>query len=53
MFWNLKDLEPGDLIRVQLGDGTSYKYAVNFKQQFDAATAPVERDRRPHAERDR
>ena len=41
VFWNLKDLEPGDLIRVQLADGTEYKYAVSFKQQFDAATAPV------------
>ncbi len=41
VFWNLKDLEPGDLIRVQLADGTEYKYSVDFKQQFDAATAPV------------
>ncbi len=41
VFWNLKDLEPGDLIRVQLGDGTQYTYAVDLKQQFDAATAPV------------
>jgi len=42
VFWNLKDLEQGDLIQVRLQDGTVYKYAVNFKQQFDAATAPVE-----------
>jgi LPXTG-site transpeptidase (sortase) family protein len=42
VFWNLKDLEPGDLIQVRLQDGTVYTYAVNFKQQFDAATAPVE-----------
>jgi LPXTG-site transpeptidase (sortase) family protein len=41
VFWNLKDLQPGDLVRVQLADGTEYKYAVSFKQQFDAATAPV------------
>jgi LPXTG-site transpeptidase (sortase) family protein len=41
VFWNLKDLEQGDLIRVQLADGTEYKYQVTFKQQFDAATAPV------------
>jgi LPXTG-site transpeptidase (sortase) family protein len=41
VFWNLKDLEAGDLIRVQLADGTEYKYAVTFKKQFDAATAPV------------
>jgi len=42
VFWNLKDLEPGDIIQVRLQDGTVYKYAVNFKQQFDAATAPVD-----------
>jgi len=41
VFWNLKDLEAGDMIRVQLADGTEYKYAVTFKKQFDAATAPV------------
>ena len=41
VFWNIKDLEPGDLINVQLEDGTVYHYVVNFKQQFDAATAPV------------
>jgi LPXTG-site transpeptidase (sortase) family protein len=41
VFWNLKDLESGDLIRVQLADGTEYNYSVDFKQQFDAATAPV------------
>jgi LPXTG-site transpeptidase (sortase) family protein len=42
VFWNLKDLEPGDIIEVRLTDGNVYKYAVNFKQQYDAATAPVE-----------
>lgn len=41
VFWNLKDLVPGDIIRVQLADGTEYHYSVDFKQQFDAATAPV------------
>jgi LPXTG-site transpeptidase (sortase) family protein len=41
VFWNIKDLEPGDIIEVQQADGTSVKYAVNFKQQYDAATAPV------------
>lgn len=41
VFWNLKDLEPGDVIRIQLADGTEYAYSVDFKQQFDAATAPV------------
>ena len=42
VFWNLKDLEKGDLIQVRLQDGTVYKYAVNFREQFDAATAPVD-----------
>lgn len=42
VFWNIKDLSQGDLIKVQLADGTQYDYAVNFKQQFDAATAPVD-----------
>lgn len=41
VFWNLKDLNPGDIIEVQQADGTSIKYAVNFKQQYDAASAPV------------
>lgn len=41
VFWNLKDLEEGDIVRVQLADGTEYRYVVNFKQQFDAETAPV------------
>jgi LPXTG-site transpeptidase (sortase) family protein len=42
VFWNLKDLEQGDIIEIQQADGTSIKYAVNFKQQYDAATAPVD-----------
>jgi LPXTG-site transpeptidase (sortase) family protein len=42
VFWNLKDLNPGDEIQVRLEDGTIYTYKVNFKQQYDAETAPVE-----------
>jgi len=42
VFWEIKDLNPGDEIQVRLQDGTVYRYAVNFKQQYDAATAPVE-----------
>ncbi len=42
VFWNIKDLEEGDLIQVRLQDGTLYKYTVNYRQQFDAATAPVD-----------
>jgi LPXTG-site transpeptidase (sortase) family protein len=42
VFWNLKDVNEGDLIRVQLLDGTEYRYNVTFKQQFEAASAPVD-----------
>jgi LPXTG-site transpeptidase (sortase) family protein len=42
VFWNIKDLNPGDLIEVRLEDGTVYQYGVTVKQQYDAATAPVE-----------
>ena len=42
VFWNIKDLEPGDAIDVRLEDGTEYRYSVSFKQQYDAATAPVD-----------
>ena len=41
VFWNLKDVEQGDLIQVRLQDGTVYRYAVTSREQFDAATAPV------------
>jgi LPXTG-site transpeptidase (sortase) family protein len=41
VFWNIKDLEEGDIVEVQLADGVSYKYAVNSKRQYDADTAPV------------
>ena len=42
VFWNIKDLQEGDLIEVRLADGTTYKYAVNYREQFDSATAPVD-----------
>jgi LPXTG-site transpeptidase (sortase) family protein len=42
VFWNLKDLEQGDLIEVEMEDGAVYTYAVNTKIQYDAATAPVD-----------
>ncbi len=42
VFWNIKDLEPGDLVQVRLQDGTTYKYAVISKRQYDAESAPVE-----------
>ena len=42
VFWGLKDLNEGDVIEVHLVDGTVYRYAVSLKQQYDAATAPVD-----------
>jgi len=42
VFWNLKDLKPGDVIEVRLEDGTVYRYGVTVLRQYDAATAPVE-----------
>lgn len=41
VFWYLKDLEPGDAVQIRLQDGTVYNYAVVSKNQYDAATAPV------------
>lgn len=42
VFWNLKDLEPGDVIEVEMQDGTTYQYAVSSKIQYDSGTAPVD-----------
>lgn len=42
VFWNLKDLRPGDLIEVRLQDGVIYQYAVTVKNVFDAASAPID-----------
>lgn len=42
VFWNIKDLTQGDVIEIHLADGTTYKYAVTYREQFDAATAPVD-----------
>jgi LPXTG-site transpeptidase (sortase) family protein len=41
VFWNLKDLEQGDIVEVRLEDGSTYRYAVTSKQVYDADTAPV------------
>jgi LPXTG-site transpeptidase (sortase) family protein len=41
VFYNIKDLEPGDLVEIRQEDGTTVQYAVTVKQQYDAATAPV------------
>lgn len=42
VFWNIKDLEQGDIVEVRLQSGTTYRYSVVSKNQYDAATAPVE-----------
>jgi LPXTG-site transpeptidase (sortase) family protein len=42
VFWNLKDLEQGDVIEVELADGTRYSYEVTSKNVYDANTAPVD-----------
>jgi LPXTG-site transpeptidase (sortase) family protein len=42
VFWNIKDLEQGDLIHVRLEDGTVYTYSVTSKNQYSADTAPVD-----------
>ncbi|MDP2948609.1 MAG: class F sortase [Chloroflexota bacterium] len=37
VFWSLKDLKPGDIVRVLMEDGTQYDYAVtaNFAVPYD------------------
>ena len=41
VFWNLKDLQEGDVIEVQLADGTLYTYAVVKRWSVEAETADV------------
>lgn len=40
-FWNLKDLDEGDLIEVKLDDGTVYRYAVVSRWSVDGDTTEV------------
>jgi LPXTG-site transpeptidase (sortase) family protein len=42
VFWDLKDLNPGDIIEVEMADGEVYTYSVNSKLQYDVATAPID-----------
>ncbi len=42
VFWNLKDLELDDEIEVRLADGTVYRYGVTSRNQYNAATAPIQ-----------
>ena len=41
VFWNLRDLQHGDLVEVQLSDGTVYQYSVDALDCTPADTAPI------------
>ena len=41
VFWNLRDLQQGDLVEVQLSDGTVYQYSVDALDCTPADTAPI------------
>lgn len=41
VFWNLRDLQPGDVIDVRLADGTSYKYSVSAMNCMPVSEAPI------------
>jgi LPXTG-site transpeptidase (sortase) family protein len=38
VFWRLHELEPGDTIEIQMADGTSATYKVEFNKQVDASS---------------
>ncbi len=42
VFWNLRDLNPGDEIDVKLADGTTYRYAVTAKDSYPSDSAPID-----------
>lgn len=42
VFWNMKDLQPGDRVEVRYADGASLAYAVTAVNTFDAASAPID-----------
>ncbi len=42
VFWNMRDLQPGDNVEIRYADGTSIAYAVSAVNTFDAATAPID-----------
>ncbi|MGH2616454.1 MAG: class F sortase, partial [Thermomicrobiales bacterium] len=37
VFWNVRDLVPGDIVRVVGEDGQSYEYAVEWMERYEAA----------------
>jgi sortase (surface protein transpeptidase) len=38
VFWNVRDLVPGDIVRLVGEDGQSYEYAVQWMQQYNVVT---------------
>ncbi|MBW3634737.1 MAG: class F sortase, partial [Chloroflexi bacterium] len=38
VFWDVRNLPPGDIIRVVGEDGASYEYAVEWTQEYNVAT---------------
>ncbi len=43
VFWNLENLNSGDVIDIRLEDGTDYRYRVTTKETFEEASAPLDR----------
>jgi len=41
VFWNLRQLGPGDLVEVRLADGTAYQYLVVSSTSYPGDDAPV------------
>ncbi len=41
VFWNLKDLVQGDIISVDLADGTNFRYSVISREQVNPAEADI------------
>jgi LPXTG-site transpeptidase (sortase) family protein len=41
VFWNLRELVPGDLIEVRLADGTDYQYLVVSNVSYPRDDAPI------------
>ena len=41
VFWNLRELGPGDLVEVRLADGTDYQYVVVSSTAYAGDDAPI------------
>jgi len=41
VFWNLRELGPGDLVEVRLADGTAYQYLVVSNVSYPGDDAPI------------